>query len=146
MHPLPISGAVVIRPPQKIALIDARKGVSMFKKDNINVPVLGIIENMAYFTPKELPENKYYLFGKEGAKNLSLDLRIPFLGEIPIIQSVREAADFGRPAAMQESTISEEIFKKVSKNMLSQLLIRNKKLPETEIVKITTMSGCFSQK
>ena len=146
MQSLPISGAVVISTPQKIALNDARKGVSMFKKENINVPVLGIIENMAYFTPKELPENKYYLFGKEGAKNLSLDLRIPFLGEIPIIQSVREAADFGRPAAMQESTISEEIFKKVSKNMLSQLLIRNKELPETEIVKITTMSGCFSQK
>lgn len=146
MQSLPISGAVVISTPQKIALNDARKGVSMFKKENINVPVLGIIENMAYFTPKELPENKYYLFGKEGAKNLSLDLRIPFLGEIPIIQSVREAADFGRPAAMQESTISEEIFKKVSKNMLSQLLIRNKELPETEIVKITTMSGCISQK
>ena len=146
MQSLPISGAVVISTPQKIALNDARKGVSMFKKENINVPVLGIIENMAYFKPKELPENKYYLFGKEGAKNLSLDLRIPFLGEIPIIQSVREAADFGRPAAMQKSTISEEIFKKVSKNMLSQLLIRNKELPETEIVKITTMSGCFSQK
>ena len=146
MQSLPISGAVVISTPQKIALNDARKGVSMFKKENINVPVLGIIENMAYFTPKELPENKYYLFGKEGAKNLSLDLRIPFLGEIPIIQSVREAADFGRPAAMQKSTISEEIFKKVSKNMLSQLLIRNKELPETEIVKITTMSGCISQK
>ena len=146
MQSLPISGAVVISTPQKIALNDARKGVSMFKKENINVPVLGIIENMAYFTPKELPENKYYLFGKESAKNLSLDLRITFLGEIPIIQSVREAADFGRPAAMQESTISEEIFKKVSKNMLSQLLIRNKELPETEIVKITTMSGCFSQK
>ena len=146
MQSLPISGAVVISTPQKIALNDARKGVSMFKKENINVPVLGIIENMAYFTPEEFPENKYYLFGKEGAKNLSLDLRIPFLGEIPIIQSVREAADFGRPAAMQESTISEDIFKNVSKNMLSQLLIRNKELPETEIVKITTMSGCVSQK
>jgi len=96
--------------------------------------------------PEELPENKYYLFGKEGAKNLSSDLNIPFLGEIPIIQSVREAADFGRPAAMQENTISENIFNKVSKNMLSQLIIRNKELPETEIVKITTMSGCLSQK
>ena len=146
MQSLPISGAVVISTPQKIALNDARKGVSMFKKENINVPVLGIIENMAYFIPNELPENKYYLFGKEGAKNLSTDLNIPFLGEVPIIQSVREAADFGRPAAMQENTISEDIFKSVSKNMLSQLLIRNKELPETEIVKITTMSGCISQK
>ena len=118
----------------------------MFKKENINVPVLGIIENMAYFTPEELPKNKYYLFGKEGAQNLSSDLNIPFLGEVPIIQSVREASDFGRPAAMQENTISEEIFNSISKNMLSQLLIRNKELPETEIVKITTMSGCISQK
>jgi len=146
MQSLPISGAVVISTPQKIALNDARKGVSMFKKENINVPVLGIIENMAYFIPNELPENKYYLFGKEGARNLSTDLNIPFLGEVPIIQSVREAADFGRPAAMQENTISEDIFKSVSKNMLSQLLMRNKELPETEIVKITTMSGCISQK
>ena len=146
MQSLPISGAVVISTPQKIALNDARKGVSMFKKENINVPVLGIIENMAYFIPNELPENKYYLFGKEGARNLSTDLNIPFLGEVPIIQSVREAADFGRPAAMQENTISEEIFNSISKNMLSQLLIRNKELPETEIVKITTMSGCISQK
>ena len=146
MQSLPISGAVVISTPQKIALNDARKGVSMFKKENINVPVLGIIENMAYFIPNELPDNKYYLFGKEGARNLSTDLNIPFLGEVPIIQSVREAADFGRPAAMQENTISEDIFKSVSKNMLSQLLIRNKELPETEIVKITTMSGCISQK
>ena len=146
MQSLPISGSVVISTPQKIALNDARKGVSMFKKENINVPVLGIIENMAYFTPEELPDNKYYLFGKEGAKNLSSDLGIPFLGEIPIIQSVREASDIGRPAAMQENTISEDIFNRISKNMLSQLLIRNKELPETEIVKITTMSGCLSKK
>lgn len=146
MQSLPISGSVVISTPQKIALNDARKGVSMFKKENINVPVLGIIENMAYFKPEELPDNKYYLFGKEGAKNLSSDLGIPFLGEIPIIQSVREASDIGRPAAMQENTISEDIFNRISKNMLSQLLIRNKELPETEIIKITTMSGCLSQK
>jgi len=146
MQSLPISGSVVISTPQKIALNDARKGVSMFKKENINVPVLGIIENMAYFTPEELPDNKYYLFGKEGAKNLSSDLGIPFLGEIPIIQSIREASDIGRPAAMQENTISEDIFNRISKNMLSQLLIRNKELPETEIIKITTMSGCLSQK
>ena len=146
MQSLPISGALVISTPQKIALNDARKGVSMFKKENINVPVLGIVENMAYFTPEELPDNKYYLFGKQGAKNLSSDLDIPFLGEIPIIQSVREAGDVGRPAAMQENTISENIFNTICKNMLSQLLIRNKELPETEIVKITTMSGCVSKK
>ena len=142
MQSLPISGAVVVSTPQTVALSDARKGVSMFKKENINVPVLGIIENMSFFVPKELPENKYYIFGKEGAKNLATDLEIPFLGEIPLIQSVREAGDYGRPASMQENTISENTFNKISKNMLSELLKRNKELPETEIIKITTMSGC----
>ena len=142
MQSLPISGAVVVSTPQTVALSDARKGVSMFKKENINVPVLGIIGNMSFFIPKELPENKYYIFGKEGAKNLATDLEIPFLGEIPLIQSVREAGDYGRPASMQENTISENTFNKISKNMLSELLKRNKELPETEIIKITTMSGC----
>ena len=142
MQSLPISGAVVVSTPQLVALSDARKGVSMFKKDNINVPVLGIIENMSFFVPKELPKNKYYIFGKEGAKNLASDLEIPFLGEIPLIQSVREAGDYGRPASMQENTFSEITFNNISKNMLSELLIRNKELLETEIIKITTMSGC----
>ena len=142
MQSLPISGAVVVSTPQLVALSDARKGVSMFKKDNINVPVLGIIENMSFFVPKELPKNKYYIFGKEGAKNLASDLEIPFLGEIPLIQSVREAGDYGRPASMQENTFSEITFNNISKNMLSELLIRNKELPETEIIKITSMSGC----
>ena len=142
MQSLPISGAVVVSTPQTVALSDARKGVSMFKKENINVPVLGIIENMSFFVPNELPENKYYIFGKEGAKNLATDLEIPFLGEIPLIQSVREAGDYGRPASMQENTISENTINKISKKMLSELLKRNKELPETEIVKITTMSGC----
>jgi len=145
MQSLPISGAVVVSTPQTVALSDARKGVSMFKKENINVPVLGIIENMSFFVPKELPENKYYIFGKEGAKNLATDLEIPFLGEIPLIQSVREAGDYGRPASMQENTISESTFNKISKNMLSELLKRNKELPETEIIKITTMSGCSNK-
>ncbi len=146
MQSLPISGAIIVSTPQVVALSDARKGVSMFKKENINVPVLGLIENMSYFTPLELPENKYYLFGKDGAKNLASDLKIPFLGDLPIIQSIREAGDFGRPASMQDDTISENIFNEISKNMLSQLVIRNKELPETEIIKITTMSGCSSKK
>ena len=146
MQSLPISGAIIVSTPQVVALSDARKGVSMFKKENINVPVLGLIENMSYFTPNELPKNKYYLFGKDGAKNLASDLKIPFLGDLPIIQSIREAGDFGRPASMQDDTISENIFNEISKNMLSQLVIRNKELPETEIIKITTMSGCSAKK
>ena len=144
MQSLPISGAVVVSTPQNVALIDAKKGVSMFKKENINVPVLGFIENMAYFTPEELPKNKYYIFGKHGVQNLSNDMKIPFLGEIPLIQSVREAGDYGIPASMQESTNIEDIFKNITKNMLTQLLIRNKELPKTEVIKITTMSGCSS--
>ena len=144
MQSLPISGAVVVSTPQNVALIDAKKGVSMFKKENINVPVLGFIENMAYFIPEELPRNKYYIFGKHGVQNLSNDMKIPFLGEIPLIQSVREAGDYGIPASMQDSTNIEEIFKNITKNMLSQLLIRNKELPKTEVIKITTMSGCSS--
>ena len=146
MQSLPISGAVVVSTPQNVALVDARKGVSMFNQENINVPVLGIVENMSYFSPEELPNNKYYLFGKEGAKNLSADLGIPFLGEIPLIQSIREAGDYGRPAALQDDTIIQGVFNGISKNMLSELLKRNNKLPETEIIKITTMSGCSAIK
>ena len=146
MQSLPISGAVVVSTPQNVALVDARKGVSMFNQKNINVPVLGIVENMSYFTPEELPNNKYYLFGKEGAKNLSADLGIPFLGEIPLIQSIRESGDYGRPAALQDDTIIQDVFNGISKNMLSELIKRNNKLPETEIIKITTMSGCSAIK
>ncbi len=146
MQSLPISGSVVVSTPQNVALIDARKGVSMFKQKNINVPVLGIIENMAYFTPEELPKNKYYLFGKEGAKNLSIDLKVPFLGEVPLIQSIRESGDIGRPASLQENSIIREIFNTIAKSMISELLLRNKKLPATEVIKIKTMSGCSALK
>ena len=146
MQALPISGSVVVSTPQNVALIDARKGVSMFRQENINVPVLGIIENMAYFTPEELPKNKYYLFGKEGAKNLSNDLEVPFLGEVPLVQSIREAGDLGRPASLQEDSIINKVFNEISKNMISELLIRNKNLPATEVIKIKTMSGCSAIK
>ena len=146
MQALPISGSVVISTPQNVALIDARKGVSMFKQENINVPVLGIIENMAYFSPEELPENKYYLFGKEGAKNLSKDLEVPFLGEVPLVQSIREAGDLGRPASLQKDSVIKSIFNEISKNMISELLKRNKNLPVTEVIKIKTMSGCSAIK
>lgn len=142
MQALPISGSIVVSTPQNVALIDARKGVSMFKQENINVPVLGIIENMAYFSPSELPGKKYYLFGKEGAKNLSKDLGVPFLGEVPLVQSLREAGDIGRPAALQDESEIKDVFNLISKNMISELLLRNKKLPVTEVIKIKTMSGC----
>ena len=143
---LPITGAVVVSTPQAVALADAKKGVSMFLSEAINVPVLGIIENMAYFTPQELPENKYYIFGKEGAKNLSEDLGVPFLGEIPIVQSIREAGDYGRPAAMQVASAVENIFDEVTRNVVREVVTRNESLPATEAVKITTMAGCSSPK
>ena len=146
MQSLPITGAVVVSTPQTVALADARKGVAMFQQESINVPVLGIIENMAYFTPKELPDNKYFIFGKEGAKYLADDLNIPFLGEIPLVQSVREAGDLGRPAAMQTSTRIEEAFNKITQNVAQEVVRRNTALPPTDAIKITTMAGCSAVK
>jgi ATP-binding protein involved in chromosome partitioning len=118
----------------------------MFQQESINVPVLGIIENMAYFTPEELPDNKYYIFGKEGAKNLSEDLDVPFLGEIPLVQSIREAGDVGRPAALQTATPIEEAFVGITKNVVQEVVKRNTSLPPTEAIKITTMAGCSATK
>ena len=146
MQSLPITGAVVVSTPQNVALADAIKGVAMFQQESINVPVLGIVENMAYFSPAELPENKYYIFGKDGAKNLSKDLEIPFLGELPIVQSIREAGDLGRPAAMQEDTEVIEVITNITRNIVTQVINRNDNLPVTEAIKITTMAGCSSVK
>ena len=146
MQSLPITGAVVVSTPQAVALADAKKGVSMFLSDSINVPVLGIIENMAYFTPEELPNNKYYIFGKEGAKNLAADLQVPFLGEVPIVQSIREAGDYGRPAAMQTGSVIEGVFEEITRNVVEEVVKRNENLPATEAIKITTMAGCSAVK
>ncbi len=146
MQSLPVTGAVVVSTPQQIALADARKGVAMFQQEAIRVPVLGILENMAYFTPEELPDNKYYIFGQHGARNLASDMEIPFLGEIPLVQGIREAADVGRPAALQEGTPAAAAFEEVTRNMVRELVVRNKNLPPTEAIKITTMAGCEAVK
>ena len=146
MQSLPITGAVIVSTPQAVALADAKKGVSMFMSDAIKVPVLGIIENMAYFTPEELPNNKYYIFGKEGAKNLAEDLNVPLLGEIPLVQSIREAGDFGRPFAMQESSPTVDAFKEIARNVVQEVVNRNENLPPSEAIKITTMAGCSAIK
>lgn len=146
MQSLPITGAVIVSTPQKVALADAKKGVAMFQQESINVPVLGIIENMSYFTPEELPKNKYYIFGKEGAKLLAEDLEVPFLGEIPLVQSIREAGDIGRPAALQEGTPFSEAFEKLTQNVVQETVRRNKSIPPTEAIKITTMAGCSAVK
>jgi len=101
---VPLDGAVIVSTPQTVALADARKGVAMFQLQAISVPIIGLVENMAWFTPEELPENKYYIFGKDGAKHLAEELEIPFLGHLPLVQSIREAGDAGRPAVLQEQT------------------------------------------
>ena len=139
---VPITGAVIVSTPQNIALADAKKGVAMFKQKTINVPVLGIVENMSYFTPEELPNNKYYIFGKDGAKDLAKDLGTALLGEIPLVQSIRESGDVGHPVALQEDSVLEKAFNETTKNVLTELVKRNENLPPTEIVRITTMSGC----
>jgi ATP-binding protein involved in chromosome partitioning len=146
MQSLPVTGAVVVSTPQAVALADAKKGVSMFMSEAINVPVLGIIENMAYFTPEELPNNKYYIFGKEGAKDLAQDLGVAFLGEVPIVQSIREAGDFGRPAALQTGSVIETVFDEITRNVVREVVNRNENLEPTEAIKITTMAGCSAVK
>lgn len=139
---VPITGVVIVSTPQNVALADARKGVAMFRVNNIKVPVLGMIENMAYFSPPELPENKYHIFGQDGVKNLANQLQVPFLGELPIVQSIREAGDVGRPAALQEGTLAQQAFEEIARRTVEELLRRNEELPPTEITRITTMAGC----
>lgn len=143
---LPLNGAVVVSTPQNIALADARKGIAMFQQESISVPVLGIVENMAYFTPAELPDNRYYIFGKQGAENLAQDKGVPFLGALPLVQSIREAADVGRPAALQQDTPIREALDRIAENAVAQVLHRNTHLPPTKAVAITSMVGCSAVK
>ncbi len=132
-----ITGAVVVTTPQDVALADARKGVNMFHGDKVNVPVLGLIENMSWFTPAELPENKYYLFGKEGGFRLAKELDVPLLGQIPLVQSIREGGDAGKPVAVIEGSISALAFKDLAVKVVEQTALRNENLAPTQKVEIT---------
>ena len=142
---LPITGSIIVSTPQNVALADARRGIKMFQQESISVPILGLIENMAYFSTED-SEEKHYIFGEAGVKYLSEDLNINFLGEIPLFKDLREASDFGRPGSLQESTKVSEIFDNISKNVVEQLLKRNKELPPTKIVEITNLVGCSAIK
>ena len=142
---IPLTGAVVVSTPQNIALADAKKGINMFRMDSIDVPVLGIIENMAYFTPEELPNNKYYIFGKEGAKGLAEQMKIDLLAEIPIVQSLREAADAGRPAVLQGTTAIAIELLKMAKNVVKAIEKRNTTLAPTKAVELTNSKGCSTK-
>lgn len=133
---VPVTGAVIVTTPQHVALADARKGINMFQIESINVPVLGLVENMSYFTPAELPENKYYIFGKEGGKKLAEELEIPFLGEIPLIQSIREGGDSGSPVSLEDNTPVSDAFAAVADQVVRQVAIRNATKAPTRKVEV----------
>jgi len=134
---LPITGVVIVSTPQEVALADARKGISMFTGDKVNVPILGLVENMAWFTPAELPENKYYIFGKEGCKRLAEEQGYALLGQIPIVQSIREGGDDGRPVALNPDSITGKAFSELADNLVAAVEKRNRELPETKIVEVS---------
>jgi ATP-binding protein involved in chromosome partitioning len=133
---VPVTGVIVVTTPQLIALADAKKGIAMFGQAQLKVPVIGLVENMAYFTPAELPENKYYLFGKDGGKHLSDEFDIPFLGQIPIVQSIREGGDIGVPAMMGDEPISKKAFEDFAGTAVRGIAMRNANMPATEIQKV----------
>jgi len=142
---IPLTGAVVVSTPQNIALADAKKGVNMFQMDSIAVPVLGMVENMSYFTPEELPDNKHYIFGEGGAKGLAEQMGIDLLAEIPLVQSVREAADAGRPAVLQGATPVALELLNLAKNVVTAIEKRNVNLPPTSAVETTNEAGCSTK-
>jgi ATP-binding protein involved in chromosome partitioning len=133
---VPVTGAIVVTTPQLVALADAKKGITMFNQGGLKVPVIGLVENMSYFTPAELPENKYYIFGKEGGKNLAEQFDLPFLGEIPLVQSIREGGDLGIPVMIGDDAISKEAFIEFGDNAARAISMRNAQLPATEVSEI----------
>ncbi|GAB4231092.1 MAG: Mrp/NBP35 family ATP-binding protein [Ekhidna sp.] len=133
---VPVTGAIVVTTPQKVALADAQKGISMFKQPQINVPILGLVENMAWFTPEELPENKYFIFGENGGSNLAEKNEIELLGQLPLVQSIRESGDNGYPSALKDGDVSDA-FKHLAERVAQQVAIRNATLKETQKVEVT---------
>jgi ATP-binding protein involved in chromosome partitioning len=133
---VPLTGVVIVSTPQFVALADAKKGVGMFQLPAINVPVLGIVENMSYFSPPDQPDNKYYIFGQDGAKNLAADLGVPLLGEIPLVQSICEAGDAGRPAVLQEHTPQAIAYMEMASKVAQQVSIQNAKVPLAQVADV----------
>jgi len=135
MQTVPVTGVVIVTTPQAVALADAKKGIAMFGQAQINVPIIGLAENMAYFTPTELPDNKYYLFGKEGGKKLAEEYDLAFLGQIPLVQSIREGGDEGVPAMMGTDEISKQAFRNITAHAVRNIAIRNAGVPATQVIK-----------
>ena len=136
LQTLAITGAVIVSTPQSVALADARKGIDMYRNDKVNVPILGLIENMAYFTPAELPDNKYYIFGKDGAKNLAREMNVPLLAQLPIVQSICESGDNGEPAATKADTITGQAFLALAQAVVTVANRRNREQAPTKIVEV----------
>ncbi len=139
---VPVTGAIIVSTPQQVALADAIKGIAMFRGDKINVPVLGLVENMAWFTPAELPDNKYYIFGKEGCKKLAEKLKIPLLGQIPVVQSICDDGDAGRPSVLEKRGLAWEAFESLAGKVIAEVDKRNASLDPTKKVEITNTNGC----
>jgi ATP-binding protein involved in chromosome partitioning len=135
MQTVPVTGVVIVTTPQAVALADAKKGIAMFGQAQINVPIIGLAENMAYFTPEELPNNKYYLFGKEGGKKLAEEYDLTFLGQIPLVQSIREGGDEGVPAMIGTDEISKQAFRNITAQAVRNIAIRNAGVPATQVIK-----------
>lgn len=133
---LAITGAVIVSTPQQVALADARKGIDMYRNEKVNVPILGLVENMAWFTPEELPENKYYIFGRGGVSRLAEEMEVPLLGQIPIVQSICESGDEGEPAAVRADSIIGEAFRTLARSVVEETERRNRELPATQIVEM----------
>ncbi len=136
LQTLAITGAVIVSTPQKVALADARKGIDMYRNDKVNVPILGLVENMAWFTPRELPDNRYYIFGKEGCKDLAKEMGVPLLAQIPIVQGICESGDDGKPAATNVNSMTGQAFINLAQAVVTVTNLRNKELPKTKIVQV----------
>lgn len=133
---LPITGAVVVSTPQAVALADARKGIDMYRNEKVNVPILGLVENMAWFTPEELPESRYYLFGKEGVKRLAEEMKVPLLGQIPIVQSICEGGDKGTPQVLDDTSVMGRAFMDLARRVVEETDRRNEEQAPTRVVKV----------
>ena len=138
---VPVTGAIVVTTPQTVALADAKKGIAMFAQAQTNVPIIGLVENMSYFTPAELPDNKYYIFGKDGGKNLANEFDIPLLGQIPLIQGIREGGDIGIPVMVGDDEISKAAFFDFAANAARGIAMRNAQMPATEVSEVLEFSG-----
>src|SRR5688500_15916582 len=136
MQTVPVTGVVVVTTPQDVALADAKKGIAMFSQAQLNVPIIGLVENMSYFTPAELPNNRYYIFGKEGGKRLADEYDLPFLGQIPIVQTIREGGDIGVPVTMSDDLISKKAFDDFAGHVVRSVSMRNANMSGVEVEKV----------